>query len=120
MDSPRGIDLGDLIRRIQTAKEGQGRNLEIDLSDKVIAKGHEERVERVIGHVVQNALDATEKGGRAWVRLERQGAHASGQGRRYRTWNDARIFAGTLVQAFSNNETGRNGHRRLREFPVCA
>ncbi|MFZ4535513.1 XrtA/PEP-CTERM system histidine kinase PrsK [Propionivibrio sp.] len=76
VDSPRGIDLGDVIRRIQTAKAGQGRDLEIDMADKVIAKGHEDRVERVIGHLVQNALDATENGGRVWVRLERQGAHA--------------------------------------------
>ena len=76
IDSPRGIDLGGVIRRIQAAKAGQGRHLEIDLIDKVVAKGHEDRVERVIGHIVQNALDATENGGRVWVRLERQGVHA--------------------------------------------
>jgi putative PEP-CTERM system histidine kinase len=76
VDSPRGIDLGDVIRRIQTAKAAQGRDLEIDLSDKVVAKGHEDRVERVIGHIVQNALDATENGGRVWVSLKRQGEHA--------------------------------------------
>ena len=76
IDSPRGIDLGGVIRRIQAAKAGQGRHLEIDLIDKVVAKGHEDRVERVIGHIVQNALDATENGGRVWVRLERQGDRA--------------------------------------------
>ncbi len=72
VDSPRGIDLGDVIRRIQAAKTAQGRDLEIDLADKLVAKGHEDRVERVIGHIVQNALDATENGGRVWVSLERQ------------------------------------------------
>jgi len=72
VDSPRGIDLGDVIRRIQMAKAGQGRDLEIQLADKLVAKGHEDRVERVIGHIVQNALDATEHGGRVWVRLARQ------------------------------------------------
>lgn len=76
VNSPRGIDLGDVVRRIQTAKAGQGRQLEIDLVDKVIARGHEDRVERVIGHIVQNALDATEHGGRVWIRLERQGDRA--------------------------------------------
>jgi putative PEP-CTERM system histidine kinase len=76
VDSPRGIDLGDVIRRIRTAKSGQGRDLDIDLTDKVVAKGHEDRIERVIGHIVQNALDATDNGGRVWVRLARQGAHA--------------------------------------------
>jgi putative PEP-CTERM system histidine kinase len=76
VDSPRGIDLADVIRRIQTAKASQGRNLEIELSDRVIAKGHEDRVERVIGHIVQNALDATENGGEVRVRLARQAENA--------------------------------------------
>ena len=76
VDSPRGIDLGAVIRRIQTARTSQGRRVDVDLAEKVFAKGHEDRVERVIGHVVQNALDATESGGDVWVKLERQGQHA--------------------------------------------
>ncbi len=76
LDSPRGIDLGAVIRRIQTAKSRQGREVEVDLADKVVAKGHEDRVERVIGHVVQNALDATEQGGRVWVKMEKRDGYA--------------------------------------------
>jgi putative PEP-CTERM system histidine kinase len=76
IDSARGIDLGDVIRRIKTAKASQGRDLEIDLADRVIAKGHEDRVERVIGHIVQNALDATESGGQVRIRLARQEKNA--------------------------------------------
>ncbi|WP_153110131.1 XrtA/PEP-CTERM system histidine kinase PrsK [Propionivibrio limicola] len=73
IEGPRGVDLGDAIRRIQSARAGQGRVVETRLCDgKVVAKGHEDRVERVIGHVVQNALDATEHGGRVWVSLQRQ------------------------------------------------
>ena len=76
VDSPRGIDLGAVIRRIQMAKSRQGREVEIDLAEKVISKGHEDRVERVIGHLVQNALDATEQAGEVHVRLEKQDADA--------------------------------------------
>jgi putative PEP-CTERM system histidine kinase len=76
LDSPRGIDLGAVIRRIQAAKSRQGREVEVDLADKVVAKGHEDRVERVIGHVVQNALDATEQGGRVRVGMEKRGGYA--------------------------------------------
>ena len=74
VNSPRGVDLVALIRRLRTAKSAQGREIEIDaeLPDKLIAKGHEDRVERIVGHVVQNALDATEQGGRVWVKLDRQ------------------------------------------------
>ncbi len=76
LDGPRGIDLADVLRRIQTAKSGQGREVELTIEEKLLARGHEDRIERVIGHLVQNALDATEKGGRVWVRLARQGTQA--------------------------------------------
>jgi len=76
LDGPRGIDLADVLRRIQMAKSGQGREVELTIEEKLMARGHEDRVERVIGHLVQNALDATEKGGRVWVRMARQGAQA--------------------------------------------
>ena len=76
LDGPRGIDLADVVRRIQTAKSGQGRNVDLNIEQRLVARGHEDRIERVIGHLVQNALDATEQGGRVWLRLARQGAHA--------------------------------------------
>lgn len=76
VSSSRGVDLGDVIRRIQTAKTGLGCNLEMELTDKLIAQGHEDRVERVIGHIVQNAIDASENGGRILVRLAREGENA--------------------------------------------
>lgn len=76
VNSSRGVDLSDVIRRIRTAKMGQGRDFEIELTDKLTAQGHEDRVERVIGHVVQNAIDATENGGQVWVKLVRQGNFA--------------------------------------------
>ncbi|WP_313950567.1 XrtA/PEP-CTERM system histidine kinase PrsK [Accumulibacter sp.] len=76
LDGPRGIDLADVVRRIQTAKSGQGREVELTIEEKVVARGHEDRIERVIGHLVQNALEATEKGGRVWLRLARQGNNA--------------------------------------------
>jgi putative PEP-CTERM system histidine kinase len=76
VDSPRGIELGDVIRRIQAAKESQGRELDVELTGKIVAKGHEDRIERVIGHIVQNALDATEKQGCVSIRLEREGQNA--------------------------------------------
>lgn len=77
VDSPRGIDMSDLVRRIRAAKVAQGREVEIEIREPVIAKGHEDRVERVVGHVVQNALDATEQGGEVKVCLSRQGGYAS-------------------------------------------
>ena len=47
-----------------------------DLADALTTRGHEERIERVIGHMVQNALDATEPAGRVWLTLQRQSGQA--------------------------------------------
>lgn len=71
-----GVDLAKLIERIRKAKEGQGRTVEVSIADKISTRGHEERIERVIGHLVQNSLDATESTGRVWVRLGREGGQA--------------------------------------------
>lgn len=76
LDGPRGIDLADVLRRIQSAKAGQGREIDLNVEDRPMARGHEDRIERVMGHLVQNALDATDASGRVWVRLARQGNFA--------------------------------------------
>jgi len=76
LDGPRGVDLVDVVRRVQAAKAGQGRTVDLTIEGRPIARGHEDRIERVIGHLVQNALDATEGGGQVWIRLTREGANA--------------------------------------------
>ena len=76
VDSPRGIDLSDLVKRIQTSKVAQGREVVLASLERVLAKGHEDRVERVVGHIVQNALDATENGGEVRISLSQQGDYA--------------------------------------------
>jgi len=72
-----GVELVPIVRRLEAVASGRGRKLEVQVVDRVATRGHEERVERVLGHVVQNALDATGPQDRVWVKLER----ASGQAR---------------------------------------
>jgi signal transduction histidine kinase len=55
----------------------QGRIVEITISQRLATRGHEERLERVIGHLIQNALDATPASGKVWVLLERRGDRAA-------------------------------------------
>ena len=69
VDAPRAVDLAAVIERIQRSKAGQRPVPEVRVEQKVLARGHEDRVERVIGHLVQNAIDATGKDGRVWIRL---------------------------------------------------
>lgn len=65
-----GVNLAAIIRRIQQAKAAQEPALSLALQDGIMARGHEERVERVIGHVIQNALDATPAEGCIEVTLD--------------------------------------------------
>lgn len=69
-----GVDVLRLITRIQATAQDGGRALEVDAKERLLARGDEERLERVIGHVVQNALDATPAEGRVSVRVLRSGS----------------------------------------------
>jgi len=72
-----GVNLPDVIERVRKEKSDQGRRVEVQLQQKLVARGHEDRLERVIGHLVQNALDATDASGRVTVSLERRGDRAA-------------------------------------------
>jgi putative PEP-CTERM system histidine kinase len=71
-----GVDLCRLVQRIGSGVAARGRSIDLQLADRVFARGHEERLERVIGHMVQNALDATETKGRVWLMVDRQAGQA--------------------------------------------
>ena len=76
VDAPQGVDLAAVIGHIQRAKGNQNPVPELRLEEKVIARGHEHRIERVIGHLVQNAIDATDKDGHVWIKLSKQDGQA--------------------------------------------
>jgi len=75
--TPCGVNLPDVIERIQRGKINQGHSFDLRIVERLITRGHEERLERVIGHLVQNALDATDPAGKVWVSLERRGDRAA-------------------------------------------
>lgn len=72
-----GVNLADVIQRLQKDKMKQGRSIEICLHDRLIGRGHEERLERVIGHLIQNALDASTLTDKVWVSLARRNDKAA-------------------------------------------
>ncbi|HQU80567.1 MAG TPA: PEP-CTERM system histidine kinase PrsK [Azonexus sp.] len=75
--TPCGVSLPDVIERIRLGKMEQGRSIEIRVAERLTTRGHAERLERVIGHLVQNALDATDPTGHVWLSLERRGDRAA-------------------------------------------
>jgi putative PEP-CTERM system histidine kinase len=75
-DGRSGVDLLPIVKRIHASTVARGRTLELHAVDHVLTRGHEQRIERVLGHVVQNALDATAPGDRVWLRLQRSSGQA--------------------------------------------
>lgn len=68
-----GVELSPLVQRIQAMSAARGRSLEVKIFDAVTASGHEERLARVLGHLVQNAFEAAPANGRVWMSLQRAG-----------------------------------------------
>lgn len=66
-----GVDLQAIAERIAHAAQQRGRVVELAHLERIATRGHPERVERVLGHFVQNALDATPPEGRVWLELRR-------------------------------------------------
>lgn len=72
-----GVNLSAIVTRVQAVAAARGRTLEVLAIEPVDTRGHEERLERIIGHVVQNAFDATDPSGHVWLTLKRAGGQAS-------------------------------------------
>ncbi len=70
-----GVELAPILRRLAAMAHDRGRVLEVAVADGLATRGQDERLERVLGHLVHNALDATPPEGRVWV----DAARASGQ-----------------------------------------
>jgi hypothetical protein len=77
VDRPRPVMLAGIIQRVCRAKLEAAANLDVNINDDMEVLGHAERLERVIGHLVQNALDATPDDGRVWIRLSQENGNAT-------------------------------------------
>jgi putative PEP-CTERM system histidine kinase len=67
----RGVELAPIVKRLQALATGQGRVLDVERLEPLATRGHDERLERVLGHLVQNAFDATPAAGRVWLAVVR-------------------------------------------------
>ena len=76
VENARSIDLGAILQRICAAKSGSGVPVDAELTPGVFAIGHEDRLEHVIGHLIQNAIDASSTGSHVSVRLGHDGNFA--------------------------------------------
>jgi len=76
IEGPRPVDLSTLVRRVQSVRAAGRSGLRIEAVPDVLANGHEDRLERVIGHLVQNGFDAAGEQGQVTVRVFREAGNA--------------------------------------------
>ncbi len=67
-----GVELNPIVQRLQALAKGRGRVLEVRQLERLATRGHEDRLERVLGHLVTNALDATTSDGSVWMCVQRE------------------------------------------------
>jgi putative PEP-CTERM system histidine kinase len=70
VENPHPLDLAVVVRRVCGAKAWRPDAIALEISGPVLIMGHEDRLEHVIGHILQNALDATPGNRGVKVRLE--------------------------------------------------
>jgi putative PEP-CTERM system histidine kinase len=72
VERPRPVLLADVARRVARSSSFARDGLTIDCDDSVCVIGHEDRLERVIGHLVQNGFDAGGDNAVVHVRVARR------------------------------------------------
>jgi len=76
VEAPHPVALGPIVERIAKARTSQEPALLIEAPTTIQAVGHDDRLERVIGHLVQNALEATPPEGQVTLRVFEEGDYA--------------------------------------------
>ncbi len=58
-DPPRPVDVRAVIRRVQTLRAQTRTGLRVEAGEGILAWAHDDLLERVVSHLVQNAFDAS-------------------------------------------------------------
>lgn len=76
IDPPRAVDLVRVLENIRQRKREQRPALALQLPAQggVMVQAHPERIERVIGHIVQNAIEASAEDSKVVVTLDHSAA----------------------------------------------
>jgi putative PEP-CTERM system histidine kinase len=59
-ESPGRVNLSTLVAAVVREKSAQASGLVSDLADDVWVNGHRDRLERVVGHLLQNSIEASQ------------------------------------------------------------
>jgi putative PEP-CTERM system histidine kinase len=74
--NPGSVDLLAVVERVRAARANQSPSVTVSSARPCVVVGHADRLERVIGHLVQNAQDATRGDTPVAVRVMHEEHHA--------------------------------------------
>lgn len=104
------LDLGELLREAVAAKtDALPRPQLVKGSEKVLITAHRERLMRVFGHVLQNAVEATPETGSVKVTLSEQGSEVNVKVVDTGRGMDAAFISGQLFRPFESTKSGGMG-----------
>ena len=76
IENAKSVDLGPIVERVTTAHSGGGHNIGLKIQPGLRALGHEERLERVLGHLGPERGRRDAEGGQVSVSAYRETGHA--------------------------------------------
>lgn len=76
IERPGPVDLCVVADRLRRRFGAQRQQVAFDVEQGVVVLGHEDRLERVFGHLLQNAIDASGDNPRVRLQMRRDGAQA--------------------------------------------
>ena len=112
------LDVAAVVRRQHALKSAGRAGVALEIAGSAHVLGHEDRLERVIGHLIQNALEATGPAGRVAVRVLADGPNAVVEVADDGVGMTPEFVRDRLFRPFQTTKPPRDGDRRLREFPV--
>ena len=76
VDNPRPVELNSLVKRVCESKSTAHAAIDFHGDETIVALAHEDRLEHVFGHLLQNAIDASSGIGTIHVTVESSGSGA--------------------------------------------
>jgi putative PEP-CTERM system histidine kinase len=73
VENPHPVELGTIAARLRQRFGTDGRGISFEVEAGLTVRGHEDRLERVVGHLLQNAIDASGDNPDVRLRIRRDG-----------------------------------------------
>jgi putative PEP-CTERM system histidine kinase len=69
-DRAQAVDVGAVVHRVQALRQSGGGALDVVAAGNLLVWAHDDLLERVIAHLVQNAFDASQPGDEVRIRVQ--------------------------------------------------